>query len=239
MSGPPAGPAQPAPGGRAACLELAAHIRALQAELAGADAGSNEQRSFAEDLAAALLENHQRGCAPAQSEVSDVDTAIGYADQLLSGEPHGSRSRARFIAAVARYNRFLESENPADLDIAIWHASAIAAAEDPPAEAVALRGGALSLLGDALALRYRMAPDGAPTQLPDLSAAIAVLALLRRRLADDDPAKVFCVEDLATLHYDRHLLRADGDDADLSGAIDCLRWLRSAASHLMTGCWRR
>lgn len=209
----------------AACRELSIYISGLQDELAMSGQESSEQRDLREELAVALLEHHERGCGQAaEAGTSDLDAAISHASQLLARGSDDSRSQAQFIAAVAHYYRFLASENPTDLDIAISLASALAVLDgkDGPS------GDALALLGDALATRYRLVPPGAPTELPDLCEAIRVLAVLQQLLADDDPAKVSCVEELGTLQYDRHLLRADGDHADLSAAIGCFRWLRFA-----------
>jgi tetratricopeptide (TPR) repeat protein len=206
--------------------ELADCIVMLRGELASVAEGSDRERELLEDLAAALLDRHEEGYPPlGELPESDLDSAISYADRLLAGVSNGHRDRYLFTSAVAHYYRFLLSENLADLDATILHLSVITAGDnddDPPVDV-------LAMLGNALAMRYDMVPAGAPTELSDLSEAIRVTAVVRDMLADDDPAKIACVDDLGALHFDRHLRQKRDGGHDLSSAIGCFRWLRFAA----------
>jgi tetratricopeptide (TPR) repeat protein len=223
--GPPPGNS-PAEEAGTECAENAADIAMMQAELAAAAPGSAAECGLLADLAAALVIRFEQDCRPlGETPAADLDAAIGYVDRLLAGSRDDARGQSCLLSAIAHYYRFLLAENPADLDVVVSRLSPFLAdhdVNDPPVAA-------LALLGEALALRYRTVPAGAPTELADLAQAIKVNTLVRPLLADDDPDKVTCVMDLGTLLYDRHLRQnPSGGHADLSAAIACFRWLQPA-----------
>ena len=146
--------------------------------------------------------------------------------------PPGLAAEAMLAAGLARYFRFAENQDRADLDLAVEHLRALLDPARIPETDPGLRQDGLAALAEALETRALGLADDAASRQQDLSEAIQLQTVLCDELTEAGEPDADALLALGRLHYHRHdqgTLGGTGrcHEADLDRAIACLRRSRA------------